>query len=422
MPQNLRPTSALALAALFPLTALPVLGQANPPSMPPANPPLMAPVNPPAPSAPANAPGANPMAVPSAIEPLTGPIRVGDTVSVLVVGDPTLSGQTAVDTDGTITLPLAGQIKLQGLMPSKASQTVARVLVDKKLLRRPQVTVVITARPVRTVLVSGALQRQDRQLIKEGARLNEVLEPAGILQTSDLSRVEITRGDKKIVVNYLAYRTGGGTSPAVNPVLQDGDRIFVYGAISPAGVAGVFGEVKTPQQVALNAGLTVGQALQQTGGVSDAADRDNIVIERNGARIPVPYEDIVRGQTSKDIVLRDKDVITVPRREKPKAFNVTGAVNKPDLYPLLAKTNLREAIARANGIQDGARENEVELRRTLPNGSVQTARYDLKKSQDASVEVQPNDEIFVPFRRNRQGLDLGTIIGAASGLWFLFRR
>jgi polysaccharide export outer membrane protein len=380
---------------------------------------MMPPASAPAPSAPSN-----PMNFPSMLEPLTGPIRVGDTVSVLVIGEPTLSGGTTVDADGTVTLPLAGQIKLQGLMPTKASETVARVLKAKKLLRNPQVTVSITARPVRTVLVSGALAGQGRQPIKEGARLSEILEPAGITQTSDLTKVDITRGDKKFTVNYLKYRTGDEDSPAVNPVLEDNDRIYVPTAVSPAGVAGFYGEVKLPQQVAITKGLTVGQALQQVGGVTEFGDRNGIFIERNGARIPVPYEEIVKGEISKDIPLQDKDRITVPSLEKPKAFTVAGAVNSANTYPLLprTKTTLLEAIGRAGGPQDGARQNVIEVRRTADNGTVRTTKYNLEKAQDAGVEIQPNDYIFVPYRRQRQALDIPTVLGAVSGLWFLFGR
>jgi polysaccharide export outer membrane protein len=219
----------------------------------------------------------------------------------VVVGEPNMSGAFRVDTDGFVTIPQLGRIQVAKLMQGKAADKIAAVIKNKRLLKVPDVSVVITGRTYATVFVSGAVTTNGRQTIKDETRLAEVLEPAGVLPTSDLSRIVITRAGKPINVDYQKFRTGD-PDPSNNPLLRDDDRIFVYTRAPAEGVVRVFGEVVKPDQMTVTTGTTVIQAIQQAGGITAYADRENIVIEREGATIPVAYNDIIpatRARTSR---------------------------------------------------------------------------------------------------------------------------
>lgn len=375
---------------------------------------------PPAPAPPAPAP---PKPTGPIVDPIAFPIRTADTLRVVVANNEQLTGEFRVDADGTITMPRLGQIKVVGAMQNKAADSIRQAILKAELLRRPEVAVYISARTQAAVIVSGAVATQGRQAIKDDSRLSEIIEAAGIVEgKTDLSKVVITRGTREINIDYAKFRSGRDSTQ--NPLLQDNDRIYV--AIDPGqaatGTARVSGEVRKGEQtqVVLNEGTTVGQILQQSGGLTDYADRNGIYVERDGQRVPVPYDEIFKGIPGKDIVLKGGDIVMVPRLDKPKQVFIEGAVNRPGAIPLLTKTTLLEAIGQAGGTQDGARENAVEIRRAGASGTFVTTNYDLRKGTDASVELADGDSIKVPFPRRRPGLDLPSVIGVASGLAIIF--
>lgn len=366
-------------------------------------------------------------------DPLAGPIRKNDQLDIAVVGDAKLSGKFRVDNDGNITLPMAGRINLFGLQPFEAGNKVTQTLKSRQILRRPQVTVTIAGRPIPIVSVSGAVTTQGPREIKDNTRLNEVLEPAGIQPgASDLARVVITRTEKNktrdIVVNYGAYREGTSNLDANNPILLDNDKVYVYSkAPVIEGTIRITGEVGTPSPaVPVAKGTTAVQAILLAGGVTPLADKERIVIRRGGTEIAVPFKEVREGATEKDVVLQDKDEVFVGRvvGDQPRGYSVIGAVPRPNQYPLERRISLQEAIALAGGTNDGAKDFAVELKRADDKGLIQTRKYNLKRAEDATVEVLPNDIINVPPpSRNPQTFQstLGVLSGIA-GLFFFLRR
>ena len=362
-----------------------------------------------------------------AAETPSGPIQGADVITINVLDHPEFSSRYPVDKDGGIILPLIGQVNVKGLLPTEAGEKIRRALIDKKLLKSPQVAVYIVSRVPKTVTLAGAVGKQGAFTLKEGRtlRLSEVIESVGVLPTSDLTKVVVTRGDKETLVNYLDFRTGAKSGDTVNPTVQDGDQIFVYLTVVPTGAIRVVGEVRTPlPQVALTEGTTAFQVLQQAGGITEFADRSGVYVERGETRIPVPFEDIQKGAREKDIVLQDKDIVRVSRLEsgKPQEFTIAGAVNSPGRYPLTTRVTMLEAVTQARGQVEGARLKDTERTRTLPDGTIKTTKMDLKDPKQAAEEVQVGDYIYVPPARNRPRFDPLTALGAASSLLFLFGR
>jgi protein involved in polysaccharide export with SLBB domain len=352
-----------------------------------------------------------------------GPIRNGDSIRVVVASEASLGGDFRVENDGTVQIPRLGALKVAGHMQSDAAKTIAKRIQDQKLLKRADVAVYITGRKVRSVVINGAVTTQGQQPIKDGTLLSEILEGANPVAGADLSRVAITHADgTSQTVDYRKFRNGVTNTTDVNPSLQEGDRIYVYSSVPTEGTIRVSGEVKDQSRLVLplTSGMTVGQALQLVGGVTDYADRGNIYVSRAGQRLPVPYDDILRRTPGKDIVLQDKDEIDIPRLDKPRQITVAGAVRDPKSESLLSRLTLLEAVAGAGGPQDGAQQGKVELRRRDGNGQLATHVYDLTKDTDAATELIDGDYVFVPYPRQRPRTDPGTVIGILSGLAILF--
>lgn len=438
------------------------------------------------------------------VEPYNGAIRKNDVVNVQIAGEPTLSGLFRVGMDDAITLPLVGSLKVAGLLPTAAADLIAGLYKKKQLLVDPQVVVSIVGRPEKTVFVSGALDRQGRVVINEKTRLDEVLEPAGVTANADLSKVVITRGETKISVDYLVYRSGKDTPDGKNnPILEDGDKIYIRARIQLSGTIKIGGEVRTPQTTALTNGLTLSQAIQQSGGVTEFADRDKVTlsrdgkdiivaykaiqegqtskdiplqdkdeifvprlmlgsvkvngevrspqtavltkgmtlaqaiqmaggvtefadrdrvtISRDGKEILVPYKAIQEGQTSKDLPLQDKDEIFVRRLEKPKVFHVTGGVVRANTFPISDNVTLSDAIAMSGGVQDGVDLKKIKVLRKTEKGEIVTRVYNLTLPEDLAAPVQAEDSISVPYPPMKKPKpDLFTILGALTSIGFLY--
>jgi protein involved in polysaccharide export with SLBB domain len=81
-------------------------------------------------------------------------VEVDDTFTVRVYGEPDLSGDYRVATDGTIDFPLAGRVPVQGLGVGQIQQEIVKRLKGGYLLD-PQVTVMIKDWKSRKVSVLG---------------------------------------------------------------------------------------------------------------------------------------------------------------------------------------------------------------------------------------------------------------------------
>jgi protein involved in polysaccharide export with SLBB domain len=68
----------------------------------------------------------------------------GDKIKVVVFGEDSLTGEYEVDTNGFITLPLAGSINAKGLNKAELEQAIARELKKRGDVLHPRVTVEAT--------------------------------------------------------------------------------------------------------------------------------------------------------------------------------------------------------------------------------------------------------------------------------------
>ena len=85
-------------------------------------------------------------------------LGIGDTFDVRVFGEADLTGTYRVGADGTITFPLAGVIKVEGLDPQAAAKRIAERLSDG-ILRNPQVSVLVKEQTSKKVVVMGQVAK-----------------------------------------------------------------------------------------------------------------------------------------------------------------------------------------------------------------------------------------------------------------------
>ncbi len=357
-------------------------------------------------------------------DPISDPIRPHDVLKVSVVGAAYLSDSYPVDKDGYIYYPPVRQrIRVAGMGRVEAGEEIRKKIVEKQLLKRVELGVSYVSRKAREVAVGGAVQVAVRQFLRDGDQLSDVLGRAVLLAGSDLSRITLTRGTNKVTVNYKRFTTGQEDGDAVNPRIEDGDRIFVPAAEVAGGSIRVRGEVKDTTKVVIPIieGTTVGLILQSVGGITDLADKGHIYVQRGAEQVPVPYDDIVKGVKDKDLRLLDKDEIVVPKLERPKQVQVAGGgVLRPGPINLTEGLNLSMAIAQAGGFQPGMKKKMVRVERLAADGKTSNVQeYDLTKGGGATTKLQDGDIVTVDFSPPNQN-GMNNVLGLLGGLTAIF--
>lgn len=122
-------------------------------------------------------------------------------------------------------------------------------------------------------------------------------------------------------------------------------------AFNSQGVV-VSGEVSTPNRQPLTTvPLTLIEAINAAGGASDTADLRAVTVQRSGQVYPVDVQGFLRaGIVQNNPVLRNGDVVSVPRRLAQEAYFL-GEVARPDAIDLsLEPVTLTQAVTRLGGL------------------------------------------------------------------------
>lgn len=269
---------------------------------------------PPSPAPPASPPpAAQPTPTP---EYVVGP---GDVLEVAVFGNEDLSRAATVQPNGTISLPLLGEVPVADLTVAEAKDKLTSLL--RSYLVSPQVEVKVREYQSQFVIVVGEVNRTGKVALRGSTRLIDVLVEAGGFTPRASGEVIITRangtfdgGQKK-----LRMRLGSGSLTPQDEVnlrviLRSGDILTA----SPKSYVIVEGEVNRPGRYVIENELTLTGAIAMAGGITRFGS-SSIKIIRTDSRtlnqqpIDVDFKAIRKGKKP-DIALLPNDRVSVPRR------------------------------------------------------------------------------------------------------------
>jgi polysaccharide export outer membrane protein len=240
-------------------------------------------------------------------------IGAQDELKITVFDAPELSGSYRVDSDGFITFPLLGRIRV-GATTLGETQEQLRAMLANGYIRNPQLRVDVAEYKSQSVYVSGEVRSPAEIRMTGSMTLLKALAQAGSPLSSASSELTIARQRRQadgstaasgensdvIRVNWRDLQTGRASDVA----LQDGDVIFV----PKAQTFYIQGYVRNGGTFVLEPGLTVEQAIALAGGVTDRGTNRGIKASR-----------ALNGKTTEvDLKLSDKvqpgDVITIKQR------------------------------------------------------------------------------------------------------------
>lgn len=228
----------------------------------------------------------------------------GDVLKITVYDHDDLKTTVRVTDDGFISMPLLGQVKVQGMKTTDITNELKKLLANGYIVN-PQVNVFIEEFRSKKAVVLGNVNKPGLVEIRGETNFLEILSQAGGLKegAGDNATIKRVKGDKQeiLVLSLKSLVEGGDLKQNIS--IHDGDTIY----IPEGGKCYVTGEVTKPNGYPCDQDATVLKLITLAGGFTGKASKSGIHIVR-----------IVNGQktTLDDVeldtpVLAD-DIIVVP--------------------------------------------------------------------------------------------------------------
>lgn len=241
-------------------------------------------------------------------------ISAGDLLDVTVFDTPELSGKLRVDGQGTVTLPLAGNVSVSRLTAEQAGHAIQEKLLQMNILKDPHVLITVLEYSTQGVTVLGEVKLPGVYPLQGPHVVLDLISAAGGFTPDAGELVTIThRGDPDHPIDVRIGSRVGGSAPGSNIDIRPGDTIMV----SHAGIVYVLGDVGKPGGFLIQRenNLTVLRAVALAQGTNKTAALNSAKLIHQTARgkeeISLPLKKILSNKES-DRTLADGDILFIP--------------------------------------------------------------------------------------------------------------
>lgn len=239
-------------------------------------------------------------------------------------------------------------------------------------------------------LLTVAVYRQDDMTY----RLR--VDPEGYIRFPIAGRVFVAGNSADAIERTIAaaLRKHGYSQPEV---------VVSVEAYAPRNVF-VLGAVESAANVVIPEGseITAMQAISATGGLSEDADVDGIVVRRfkggKGTTLKVNARDILNGKVGEDTRLMPGDTVVVPRV---RAISVLGTVKKPGQFFATpeAPLTVSRVVALAGGAERPNSLSQIRVTRGKDSFEVDVRSMLESGKGGNDLELRPGDIVYVPETR-----------------------
>lgn len=320
-----------------------------------------------------------------------------------------------VDELGMIRLPVIGPVKAEGKTPSELEAEIARILAEKNVLQDATVSVIVQEQRQNTFSVIGestyastaigtyAILGKEFRLLDAMALARGV--PGQIKKLYVIRQEKLTRPRRE--AGPAPVGEAGGPAPLAVPQtpaeLLEG--LLKGQEPKPAepekGVpeekpeSGIFGP---PPEAPGGRWVKVGEQWVYSEAPVPPAPAEGVRLPRQRV-IEIPYDRLLDGDTSYNIIIRPGDVIRVPPAVIGNVY-VGGAVNRPGTYNLPGDRDLtlKQLIIAAGNLSPIAIPERVDLIRRIGYNREVTVRVNLRAifaGTQPDIFLKPNDTVNV---------------------------
>lgn len=223
-----------------------------------------------------------------------------DTISVSVFGQPEAGVQTRIKPDGTIVMPLIGNVQAAGQTVISLADAVTKKLVSGGFFKQPFVNVEVGGYVSKTVNVAGKIAQPGVYPLDRNYRALEVLLKAGWVKDQGATYIYLRRADGKETRLEVEALVRGSLDR--DPYLQPGDTLYV----PDADTFYIYGQINKPGVFPVLAGMTVRQALALAGGVTATGSDRKVGLYRAGSKD--------KDEIELDQLIQKNDVLVIKER------------------------------------------------------------------------------------------------------------
>lgn len=254
-------------------------------------------------------------------------LRPGDALQLAVPQRDDLGRILDIDARGMVSLPIVGQVRVEGYTVEEARGALLRAL--QELYPSVQsITLTLIGAEARTfIYVQGQVARPGKyDLAVAGNMWDAIREAGGATPTATLDAVRLIRvsGDSTTTTYVNVQQALDFGDISTLPPLRPGDTIIVpergSAALTTAGAVTVVGAVATPAPYTLSGDKRLLDALIAAGGWTDQASLGRVAIIRPLSRggVRTAKYDLARylatGDARHNPRLLPGDTVSVPRR------------------------------------------------------------------------------------------------------------
>lgn len=280
-------------------------------------------------------------------------LQPGDELELTVLGFPDLSGRQVILADGSIQIPLVGNVLVAGLTPGQAVDRLTVSLVP--YVRRPQVGLTLLSSRPPQVSVTGEVRRPGAYLLVSPDRFNDNLD---------------TAAEEFQTLTYALISAGGVTPNADLRNITVRRRLSLPGAPFQEGSSG---EIR----------VNLWSLIQE-------GDLSSDIRLYNGDEIIIPTTQLANGDREK--------LLGSTLAPESISVQVAGAVRQPGQLQIAPDANIVTAVIAAGGFTEDAREEKIALFRASPGGQFEQKVYTFG---EATEPLMDGDVIVVDTKKRR---------------------
>ncbi len=312
------------------------------------------------------------VALESVINPDRYIVGPSDGFGVTIWTSPPIVANPLVSPEGTLIIPLVGEIRVADMTLTKARSAVLDEIHKRFITARATVTLTIPRNVVVTVLgevlVPGTYTLPPTDRVSRAIEAaNQVMRSQRVEEEMNLQYMRRQQSRRLIVVHHSdgtdqtvdLSRYAAEKIDSLNPYLQGGDVIVVPRISEQRGLMGVYGAVHLPGRVEFVPGDSVHTAIDLAYGLTEDALLDSVDLyryDRSGKELQSISLNLSTAES--DVPLQAGDRIVVRRKPDLRGdprVNVVGEVRYPGFYPISREgTKLSEVIAMAGGFTSQA--------------------------------------------------------------------